>query len=308
MSNDKTPIAGLEAKNVSKAFGANLALQDVSLVVSPGEVLCLVGENGAGKSTLGKIFAGYQSMTSGRIYLDGEQLEGLTPRRARDLGIAMVSQEADVVTSVSVAENIFLGDEPTRAGAINWQSMREQTLSLAEALGVDLNPDAIVDTLSPAQKQMVQILRATRTKARYLVFDEPTASLGASEKAHLHKMVRDLAAQGVGVVYVSHFLDEVFEIGSKAAVLKDGRLVAVEKVSETDTTALIRQMVGRDPESFYQRSRQSDVGEVELLIEGYSGEGVQDVNLEIRGGEIFGFGGLQVGRGGPSGGVAGRSG
>ena len=213
-----------------------------------------------------------------------------------------------MVTSVSVAENVFLGDEPTRAGAINWQSMREQTLSLADALGVELNPDAIVDTLSPAQKQMVQILRATRTKARYLVFDEPTASLGASEKAHLHKMVRDLAAQGVGVVYVSHFLDEVFEIGSKAAVLKDRRLVAVEKVSETDTTALIRQMVGRDPESFYQRSRQSDVGDVELLIEGYSGEGVQDVNLEIRGGEIFGFGGLQVGRGGPSGGVAGRSG
>ena len=289
---DELVRGALDALRISKSFGSNRALDEVSVSVVPGEVLCLVGENGAGKSTLGKVLAGYYGADSGELLLDGRRLEGLTPRRALDLGIAMVSQEADVISSVSVAENVFLGDESTRAGLLDWSEMRRQTQEISALLEVDLDPQAIVDTLSPSGKQLVQILRALRRKARFLVFDEPTASLGASEKGMLLALIRRLASDGVGIVYVSHFLEEVFEIGDRAAVLKDGRLVAVNEVATLRAEELIRQMVGRSPESFFARATGSAIGEVALEIQGYSGPGVEEASITVRSGEILGFGGL----------------
>lgn len=291
VTDELTPGA-LVALRVSKSFGSNHALADVSLSVVPGEILCLVGENGAGKSTLGKVLAGYHTADSGQLLLDGRNLVGLTPRKALDLGIAMVSQEADVVTSVSVAENVFLGDEATRAGLIDWSTMRKQTQEISALLGVHLDPQSIVGTLPPSGKQLVQIIRALRRKARFLVFDEPTASLGSSEKATLLALILRLASDGVGIVYVSHFLEEVFEIGDRAAVLKDGKLVAVNDVATLKTEDLIRQMVGRSAASFFARAERGETGEMALEIQGYSGPGVEEASIEVNSGEILGFGGL----------------
>ena len=290
---DRDPSrAVLEVRGVSKSFGSTRALVDVSVDIRPGEVLCLVGENGAGKSTLGKVVAGFERPDAGELTFGGEPLGRLTPRVAIDHGIAIVSQELDVVTSVSVAENVFLGDERARGGLLDRRAMERATVELAAELDVQLDPAAIVETLPPAGKQMVQILRALRRKARVLVFDEPTSSLGASEKAHLHALIRRLVADGVAVVYVSHFLDEVFEIGDRAAVLKDGRLVAVQQVAGLGEETLVRQMVGRDEGAFFARTRTGAVGEVGLAVEHYSGPGVDDVSFEVRHGEILGLGGL----------------
>lgn len=289
---DRLMRGALDALRISKSFGAIRALDQVTVSVIPGQVLCLVGENGAGKSTLGKILAGFDNADSGELRLNGRRLDGLSPRKALDLGIAMVSQEADVVTSVSVAENVFLGDEATRAGLLDWTTMRRETEEIAGTLGVELDPQAIVDTLPPAGKQLVQILRALRRNARFLVFDEPTASLGASEKTTLLALIRRLAADGVGIVYVSHFLDEVMAIGDQAAVLKDGRLVAVNDVSAVQVGDLVRQMVGRSAESFFARADNRGIGPVALEIDGYAGPGVHGASISARSGEILGFGGL----------------
>jgi len=290
---DRDPVrAILQVRGVSKSYGSTRALVDVSLDVRPGEVLCLVGENGAGKSTLAKIMAGLERPDAGELRFGGEPLGRLTPRAAIDHGIGIVSQELDVVTSVSVAENVFLGDEQARGGLLDWRAMRQATVELGAELGVQLDASAIVERLPPAGKQLVQILRALRRKARVLVFDEPTSSLGAAEKERLHTLIRRLVADGVAVVYVSHFLDEVFEIGDTAAVLKDGRLVAVEPVIDLTEDDLVRQMVGRDAAAFFSRTRTREPGAVGLAIEHYSGPGVDDVSLEVRHGEILGLGGL----------------
>lgn len=282
----------LEVREVSMSFGSTRALDDVSLSVLPGEVLCLVGENGAGKSTLGKIIAGVEVPDSGDLLLRGQLLGRLTPRRAIEHGVAIVSQEVDVITSVTVAENVFLGDEAVRGGLLDWRTMRSRTIELTALLGVDLRPDTLVENLSSAQKQLVQILRALRTNARLIVFDEPTSSLGGAEKASLLRLIRNLAAEGVAIVYVSHFLEEVFEIGDRAAVLKDGRLVAVQPVAGLTEDTLIRQMVGRDESAFFTRTRTRPVGEVGLRVENYSGTGVASVDFVVRHGEILGLGGL----------------
>lgn len=260
--------------------------------VLPGEVLCIVGENGAGKSTLGKVVAGVELLDDGELVLRGEPLGRLTPRRAIEHGIAMVSQEVDVISSVTVAENVFLGDEAMRRGVLDWRAMRSATAELAGLLGVDLAPNELVENLSSAQKQLVQILRALRRKAQLIVFDEPTSSLGGAEKASLLRLVRQLAADGLAVLYVSHFLDEVFEIGDRTAVLKDGQLVAVQPVAGLTDDLLVRQMVGRDESAFFQRTRTRPIGEVGLRIEHYSGGGVAEADFTVRHGEILGLGGL----------------
>jgi len=287
-----SPVPVLELRGISKSFGSTHALIGVDLDVRPGEVLCLVGENGAGKSTLGKIVAGFERQDAGELRLGGEPLTRLTPRSAIDRGIGIVSQEVDVISSVSVAENLFLGDEATRGGLVDWRTMQRVTRELAALLGVDLDPTALVETLSSAQKQLVQILRALRRKARIIVFDEPSSSLGGAEKTRLHAMIRQLVSDGVAVVYVSHFLEEVFEIGDRAAVLKDGRLVALEEVKAITEETLIRHMVGRDQAAYFTRSRAAEIGGVGLRIEHYSGRGVIDVDLEVRHGEILGLGGM----------------
>ena len=287
-----SPAPPLELRGISKSFGSTHALTDVDLDVRPGEVLCLVGENGAGKSTLGKIVAGFERQDAGELRLGGEPLPRLTPRSAIDRGIGIVSQEVDVISSVSVAENLFLGDEATHGPLVDWRTMQRITGELAALFGVELDPTALVETLSPAQKQLVQILRALRREARIIVFDESSSSLGGAERSRLHAMIRQLASKGVAVVYVSHILDEVFEIGDRAAVLKDGRLVAVHEVRDITAETLIKQMVGRDEASYFTRSRAGGVGDVGLRIEHYSGRGVADVDLEVRHGEILGLGGL----------------
>lgn len=204
----------------------------------------------------------------------------------------MVSQEVDVIGSISVAENVFLGDEPTRGRLIEWRSMRQATEDLCRRLNLSLDPDAVVDSLSPAGKQMVQVLRAIRRQARLVVFDEPTSSLGGVEKANLLRLVRQLADDGVAVIYVSHHLDEVFEIGDRVAVLKDGALVATHDTADIDAEHLVREMVGRDASAFYSRDTDRKLGEVGMRAEGYVGPGVHGADLEIRHGEILGLGGL----------------
>jgi len=282
----------LEARSLSKSFGSTKALQDVSIDLRAGEVLCLVGENGAGKSTLGKIVAGFQSADEGEIVIGGEVHQHLTPAQAIGLGIAIVSQEIDVIGSVSVAENVFLGNEVSRRGILSWAQMHRETAALAESLGVSLLPEQIVDDLSTAQKQIVQILRAMHRQARVVVFDEPTSSLGAQEKALLMALIERLRSDGVAIIYVTHFLEEVFAIGDRAVVLKDGRHVVTTALTDLTIEDIVRMMVGRDESSFFTRERRGPTSDKGLEIIDYSGNGVDGVTLSLLPGEVLGLGGL----------------
>jgi len=282
----------LSVKGLSKAFGSTQALAAVDLDINVGQVLCLVGENGAGKSTLAKIVAGVETPDNGEIVIGGRHYSRLTPREAMGLGVAIVAQETDVLPGLSVAENVFLGDAPTRAGLIDWASMRRQTGDLANRLHIRVDAQALVETLSPAEKQQVQILRALRQSMKVVVFDEATSSLGASEKEQLHRIVRQLADGGVAVIYVTHFLEEVFAVGHRVAVFKDGRLVAQHDVDKVDQETLIQQMVGRDASAFTSRNRRHSVGAPALELRNYRAGTVGPLSLTVRSGEVVGFGGL----------------
>ncbi len=285
------PVLSLE--HISKAYPGTRALVDVSFDLLPGEVHCLIGENGAGKSTLMKILAGVVHPDEGTVRIAGEPHEHLTPRSALAAGVSTIYQDADVVSSLTVADNIFLGREPTSgAGMVDRGHQRRVVADLAEDLGVRLHPDTLGSALSPAERQLTMIVRAMSFEPSVLVLDEPTASLGQSETEHLLALVRRLAARGLGIVYISHYLEEVIEIGDRVTVLKDGRWVATQAVSDATPDGLVRLMVGRDASAFFVKES-VEIGDVRLRAEGLSGPGIQEpASFEVRAGEVLGFGGL----------------
>jgi ribose transport system ATP-binding protein len=292
VGSDNTASTVLSLRDITKRFGATRALQGIDLEFYQGEVHCLIGENGAGKSTLAKLLSGVERPDSGAIVMWGRSYERFSPHQAIELGVSTVYQEADLVSSVSVAENVFLGSETTKGLIVDWRSMRQKTGDLATRMGVTVEPRATVMGLSPMKKQVVQILRAVRREARVLILDEPTSSLGAGEKEALYTLVRRLATDGLAIIYVSHFLDEVFEVGDRVTVLKDGCKMGTHDVATTSVSELVREMVGREESAFFARERTTQPGEVALKVEHYSGPGVVDASFEVRRGEIFGLGGL----------------
>lgn len=285
------PILTLE--RISKRYGATRALVDVSLTLAPGEVHALVGENGAGKSTLMKVLAGAVAPDAGNIVISGVTRAHLTPRSAMALGVSIVYQDADLVSSLTVAQNVFLGQEPVgRLGLVDGATQSRITRGVIDKLGVDLDPDGLAARLSPAQRQLTQIVRALRTEPRVLVMDEPTTSLGRTEVRHLMGVVRGLAARGIGIIYISHLLDEVLEIADRITVLKDGRTVASRPAAGLTSGDLATLMVGRSATAFFARDR-APVGDVALRVVGLTGPGIPDpVSFEVRQGEVLGFGGL----------------
>jgi ABC-type sugar transport system ATPase subunit len=283
-----------EARGVYKSFPGVEALHDVSLEIFAGEVHALVGENGSGKSTLVKCLAGAYPLDQGEILFRGEPLRFHDPTEARQHGVATIYQEFSLVPTLSVEENIFLGNYRTRksTGMIDWPRMRDDTRKVLDELSLSLNPDAIVSTLSVAEQQLVEIAKAISIDSSLLIMDEPTAALGLNETKHLLDLIRRLTARGKAVLYISHRLDEVFEIADRVTVLKDGRRVKTAMISELKLGEVVRMMVGYDVGQHYPKDRNTQA-EPRLELVGVSTDnGVKDVTFTVNVGEVFGLGGM----------------
>ena len=281
-----------ELRGITKRFGATQALDDVSLDLLPGEVHALVGENGAGKSTLVKILAGVHQPDEGTIWLDGEATQLHGPAHSRSLGIAVVHQEPRLFPDLTVAENVFIGHAPAgRLGTIDWGATGRAAQSLFDELEVQFDVGAPVRGLSMADQQLIEIAKSLSVDARVLILDEPTASLSAHEVARLFTIVRRLRDRDVAILFVSHRLDEVFELCDRATVFRDGRHVITTATTALTTADLIRHMVGRAVSLFPKVD--TPVGEVLLEVDGLSRAGAfRDVSFAVRSGEIVGFAGL----------------
>jgi L-arabinose transport system ATP-binding protein len=279
---------------ICKSFGVVKALRDVSLDVRAGEVLALMGENGAGKSTLLKIMAGAYHADQGTITIDGVPQHFPTPLHARNAGVRVVYQEPDIVPGTTVAENIFIGELPRRAGRlVDWKRLNEDAAQLLSTFrfGQEIDPETIASDLTPAKRQMVEILRSLRQGLKVLALDEPTSSLSEAEAHDLFDLVRRLRADGVGILYVSHRMNEILGLSDRVAVLRDGALVGVRQAAELDQRQLISMMVGRTLESGMRKQRQTD-GDTILQVEGLTSDDVTDISFTLRAGEVVGLAGL----------------
>jgi ribose transport system ATP-binding protein len=283
----------LEVRGLGKSFGATRALENVSIEVKSGTVHAFVGENGAGKSTLGKIIAGVFPQDQGDLVLRGARVAFRSPREALERGIAIVAQEVALVPRLTVAENVFLGAEPRRAGFIDRGELTERFARLAAEAGFDLDGSAVVGGLPIAEQQQVEILRSLAREADLIVLDEPTASLSAKETDRLHEIVRSLKANGRTVILVSHFLLEVLELADAVTVLRDGRVVHTGPASIETEASLVAAMLGRPVSQIYP-DKQPPEGDapIALSVSGVSAPGVHDVSLEVRVGEIVALAGL----------------
>ena len=284
----------LELRNISKSYSGVQVLKGINIDLSEGEVLCFVGENGAGKSTLIKIISGAIQADGGTIKYFGKEYGRLHPRQVIDIGVATIYQDIDLVDNLTVADNIFLGQElKNKLGLIDAKEQERQADELLKELKLDnIRGKDLLDDLSTAQKQCVQIVKALKNNAKVLIMDEPTASLGDKETRILLELVKKLASQGMGIIYISHFIDELFEIGKTLLILKDGAQVVVRKTEETTPDQVIHDMIGRDASSFYKREY-FPVGKRTLRVEHYENKNtVHDVSFTVKSGEIFGLGGL----------------
>ncbi|MFI5896682.1 sugar ABC transporter ATP-binding protein [Actinoplanes sp. NPDC051513] len=286
----------LEAHDISKSYGGVRALKDVTFTAYRGKVNVLVGENGAGKSTLMKILSGSEQPTSGEILLDGEPVTLGSPRDAQALGIGIIHQELSLFPNLSIAENMFAGRELRRGKRfVDAREQRRRAREVLKRLGQDrLDPNTPVGDLPIGQQQLVEIGRALLEDVRVLIMDEPTSALSNHEVDVLFDVMADLREQDVTVIYISHKLDEFRRIGDWVTVFRDGNLVAHESMSRTDTGWIVRQMVGRDPDSLYVRNS-SPVGDLLLDVRDLSLPGtvpVHDVSLTVRAGEVVGIYGL----------------
>jgi len=288
---DTPPL--LELRGVRKHFGGVKALDGVDFDLRAGEIHALLGENGAGKSTLIKVLGGIHRPDVGEIRMDGEPTELRDVAAADRAGIRLIHQETALAPNLSVAENIFLGREPTRLGFLNRRRMVTDAQRLRDDLGMPElgNVNALVGTLTVAQLQLVEIARALSSQGRVLVLDEPTAALSESEATALHARLRRLREQGVGIIYISHRLEEIGRIADRVTVLRDGRSIGTQPAAGFDRTELVRWMVGRDIGHDYPRPPRKP-GEVVLKLSDLHAPGVHGVSFELRSGEILGFAGL----------------
>jgi ribose transport system ATP-binding protein len=283
----------LRMEGIIKRFPGVQALSDVRFQCLRGEVHALVGENGAGKSTLMKILSGAYQPDAGEIFYKGRQVRIENPRKGQELGIAIIMQEFNLLPDLSVEENIFLGREPMRRfGVIDSRGVSMRSKELLEALGFEIDPSAMVDSLTIAQRQFVEIAKALSLGADLLIMDEPSATLTGHELDSLFRVIRDLKERGVTIVYISHRLAEVFQIADRVTVLKDGLLMGTKITSEVTTDRLIEMMVGRTlAETFPPRN--GEKGEVVLEVRNLDKyDFVHDVSFDVRKGEIVGLAGL----------------
>ncbi|ASW07680.1 sugar ABC transporter ATP-binding protein [Rhizobium sp. 11515TR] len=283
----------LSARGISKSFNGVQVLFSVNFDLRAGEIHALMGENGAGKSTLVKVLSGFEQPTSGEILLDGKPVK-LPPNGAAEaLGIVIIHQEFNLAEHLTVTESLFLGREVTRLGVLDRKYMRAETRRVLDLLGSHVDENAIISTLSIADKQMVEIAKAISRDARIVFMDEPTAVLSREETNFLFKQVRKLRDQGTSFVFVSHKLDEVMELTDRVTVLRDGQWVKTSPTSLLDGESIAQLMVGRELSSLYPAKNEPDVDEkVVLSVASVSTGYVHDASFELRKGEIFGFSGM----------------
>ena len=283
----------LACRGLAKAFGSTLALDDVSLEVRVGSVHAFVGENGAGKSTLGKIIAGVTSPDRGGMDLRGHRVAFSSPRHARQHGISQVAQELALVPRMSVADNVFLGVEPRRAGFVDRRELAARYERLVDEAGFHLPAEVPVGQLAVAQQQEVEILRALASEADLIVFDEPTAALSGDEAERLHDIVRGLIARGRSAILISHFLAEVLELADTVTILRDGRVVRTSAAADETEDSLVSGMLGRSLGGIYPKRRPAPAqAPVILRVRDLVAPGVNGVSLDVRAGEIVGLAGL----------------
>jgi ribose transport system ATP-binding protein len=293
MTSTEPPL--LELRGISKRFAGVQALDDVSFELFPGEVHMLLGENGAGKSTLMKVLCGAHKADAGEFFHQGKPVRISGSADAQQLGIAVIFQEFTLVPYLSVAQNIFLGREPKGRlpGAVDHVAMRRQAQTIMDQLGMTNSPDTVVANLGVAQQQMVEIAKALSQNARILVLDEPTAALSDNETEKLFRMIETLKLQGVAMVYISHRMAEVFSMGDRITVLRDGKKVGFRMPGETEPDELVSLMVGRKVDMSYARQYCKTPGVIALRMQGVTGRsGIREIDLEVRAGEIVGLAGL----------------
>ncbi len=291
----------LEVDGICKSFPGVAALQNVGFKVRRGTVHSLMGENGAGKSTMMKILLGVYTRNSGKIIFNGREVTYKGPRDALNDGLAMIHQELSTVQELTVYENIFLGKEICYKGTWikNENAMRTQAKQLFQRLGIDINPDAKMKTLSVAKQQLCEIAKAISYNAKLIIMDEPTSAMDEptsaiteTEVAHLLQIIRKLKSEQVSIIYITHKMDEVFEISDDISVFRDGQYIGTKAAKDMTTNELIQMMVGRTITNIFPKE-EVQLGEVYLKVDGLSCDGVfRDVSFDVHKGEIFGFAGL----------------
>lgn len=290
---DLTRADLLKMRQITKTFPGVTALNRVDFCCREGEIHGLIGENGAGKSTLMKILAGAYDADSGSIVFDGKDCRFASPDDAQQAGISTIYQEFTLLPNMSVADNIFLGREILRGGLVNHRRMRSEALEILNRLGGNIDARKLAGQLTVAQQQIVEIAKALSLDARLIVMDEPSAALGGHELERLYQIMRSLKSEGVTLIYISHRLREIFKICDRVTVLKDGKLVGMKVVAETDESELVRMMVGRDFEDVFPPLSEKTYEHVVLKVRNFSrGEKVKDVTFDLRSGEILGIAGL----------------
>jgi ribose transport system ATP-binding protein len=281
----------LVLKKLDKRFGATHALKAVDLVFEAGEIHAIVGENGAGKSTLIKLLTGVHVRSSGEVLWEGQPVALATPHEAIDHGINAVHQEVVLCPHLSVAANLFLGDEKVRLGLLKHGEMVREAQKILDEIGFKLPAAAMLSDLTIGQQQLVATARASTRGTRFLIFDEPTGYLTRQEAAQLFALIRRLKAQGVTIVYISHRLEEVFQLADRVSILRDGQLVSTQRVSETNENALIAGMINRSIDQVHYKETIPFGVEI-LRTENLSGKGFDDVSVRVRAGEVIGLYGL----------------
>ena len=287
----------LEMRHITKEFPGVRALSNVDFTLHAGEIHSLMGENGAGKSTLVKVLTGVYPRDGGTVFLNGKAINPKTPKDAQDTGISTVYQEVNLCSNLTVAENIFIGREPRRFGMIDWKTINRRAAELLAKLDVHIDVTKTLDNYSVALQQMIAIARAVDVDAKILILDEPTSSLNEEETAHLFKIMRQLQKQGLGIIFISHFLDQIYEICDHITMLRNGELVGSYETAKLPRLELIAKMVGKDlnevkdMDNFAEKSVPSD--EVFLDAKGIGAVGkLNEVDVQIHKGEVIGFAGL----------------
>lgn len=284
----------LKVCHLTKKFPGVVAVDDVSFDVRRGEVHVLIGENGAGKSTMVKMIAGIYKSDGGSFILDGEPYDPQNVVDAQQHGVSMVHQELSMMPNRTVAQNIYSGREPVKGGFIkrvDMKKMNSDSRALLEGLGVDVDPQELTKNLSIARQQMVEVAKATSTNNKVLILDEPTSSLTAPEIRALFEIIHRLKEQGVGIIYISHRMNEIFEIGDRITVVRDGRYIGTKEVKNTDVDEIIRMMIGRNIGQLFNRTYQ-EPGKLLLETQELTGLRFRNVSIKVHAGEIVGVAGL----------------
>lgn len=280
----------LKIEGLCKYYPGVKAIDGLTMEFREGEVHALLGENGAGKSTLIKCIAGAIRPDAGTIEIDGEKFSHLLPQQAKDLGVQVIYQEFNLVPQMSCAENVFLNERTSKL-IVNDRERAQRAKKIFDDLGVNVNPNRAVGTYTPAYMQIVEIAKAVSRNVKILIMDEPTAPLTVNEVSLLMDIVRKLKAKGVTIIYISHRLEELFEIGDRVSIMRDGQYIKTLNIKDTCRKELVDLMVGRELTESYP-SRKVNLGEEVLRVEHLTGNGVEDINFSLKKGEILGFGGL----------------